>query len=111
MINLYYVVAPGFGYRHIQVLLLFSGLAIGYSLRVNLSVGIVAMTTNDGNKGEVNDMNYEQTNIAIKFLYLLAHRCTTGMNRPKVSSLAASSGATFYHKYLLVNWPYTMDQN
>ena len=34
----------GFGVRHFQILLLFLGLAIAYGLRVNLSVGIVAMT-------------------------------------------------------------------
>lgn len=46
-------IARGMGYRHLQVLMLFSGLAIAYSLRVNLSVGIVAMTSADGTAGEV----------------------------------------------------------
>lgn len=45
--------ADGFGYRHVQVLLLLSGLAIAFSLRVNLSVGIVAMTSAENNNGEV----------------------------------------------------------
>ncbi|XP_050295549.1 putative inorganic phosphate cotransporter [Anthonomus grandis grandis] len=36
--------APGFGKRHIQVLLYFLFLFIGYGFRVNLSVAIVAMT-------------------------------------------------------------------
>ncbi|KAF7285948.1 hypothetical protein GWI33_008920 [Rhynchophorus ferrugineus] len=36
---------PRFGYRHVQVLLMFFLLAVGYAMRVNLSVGIVAMTT------------------------------------------------------------------
>lgn len=46
-------VAKGLGFRHLQVILLFSGLAIAFALRVNLSVGIVAMTSNDSNAGEV----------------------------------------------------------
>lgn len=37
------------GVRHLQVFLLFSCLLIAYSLRVNLSIGIVAMTDNSSN--------------------------------------------------------------
>lgn len=33
----------GLGYRHVQIVLLFSGLFMAYALRVNISVGIVAM--------------------------------------------------------------------
>jgi len=35
---------PRFGVRHLQCILVFFGLAVAYSLRVNLSVAIVAMT-------------------------------------------------------------------
>lgn len=34
----------GFGIRHFQAFLIFVGLSVAYSLRVNLSVAIVAMT-------------------------------------------------------------------
>ncbi|XP_037942193.1 putative inorganic phosphate cotransporter, partial [Teleopsis dalmanni] len=37
-----------FGMRHLQCLLLFNGLAVGYAMRVNLSVAIVAMTDENG---------------------------------------------------------------
>lgn len=37
------------GVRHIQIGLLFTGLAVAFSLRVNLSVGIVAMTAKNKN--------------------------------------------------------------
>ncbi|XP_037035937.1 putative inorganic phosphate cotransporter isoform X2 [Bradysia coprophila] len=40
---------PKFGIRHLQVFLLFSCLFIAYALRVNLSIGIVAMTDNSTN--------------------------------------------------------------
>ena len=36
----------GFGIRHLQVLLLFLGMVIGYCLRVSMSEAIVAMTSN-----------------------------------------------------------------
>lgn len=38
----------GFGIRHVQCLLLFFGLTVGYALRVNLSVAIVAMVDKTG---------------------------------------------------------------
>ncbi|CAG9767278.1 unnamed protein product [Ceutorhynchus assimilis] len=38
---------PRIGMRHVQTLLMFLCLTIAYSMRVNLSVGIVAMTTKD----------------------------------------------------------------
>lgn len=41
--------ASGFGRRHLQVALLFGGLLFAYSLRVNVSVGIVAMTDQTSN--------------------------------------------------------------
>lgn len=37
---------PFLGMRHVQIALLFTMLAFGYAMRVNLSVGIVAMTDN-----------------------------------------------------------------
>ncbi|XP_057667760.1 putative inorganic phosphate cotransporter isoform X1 [Diorhabda carinulata] len=37
---------PILGMRHVQIVLLFTMLAFGYAMRVNLSVGIVAMTDN-----------------------------------------------------------------
>lgn len=40
---------PGFGARHIQALMTFLCLVMAYSLRVNLSVGIVAMTDKSAN--------------------------------------------------------------
>lgn len=55
-------VAKGLGFRHLQVVLLFCGLAIAFGLRVNLSVGIVAMTSNDTNAGEVCLGSQKQTN-------------------------------------------------
>lgn len=49
----------GFGYRHLQVLLLFTGLMIAYALRVNLSLGIVAMVDNSENpEFIVSDIDY-----------------------------------------------------
>lgn len=41
--------AGGFGLRHMQVLLMFSGLVLAYALRVNISIGIVAMVDNSSN--------------------------------------------------------------
>lgn len=41
--------AAGFGLRHLQVLLLFTGLLLAYGLRVNMSIGIVAMVDNTSN--------------------------------------------------------------
>lgn len=38
-----------FGARHLQMLLLFLLITIGYGMRVNLSVGIVAMTDPEAN--------------------------------------------------------------
>lgn len=34
----------GFGVRHWQMLLIFCGLTVGFTMRVNLSVAVVAMT-------------------------------------------------------------------
>lgn len=45
----WFVVSAGFGYRHVQVILLFSGLLFAYALRVNISVGIVAMVDKSTN--------------------------------------------------------------
>ncbi|XP_004520756.1 putative inorganic phosphate cotransporter isoform X1 [Ceratitis capitata] len=39
----------GLGVRHFQAFLIFAGLSVAYSLRVNLSVAIVAMTDKDTN--------------------------------------------------------------
>lgn len=44
LIHIYIYTAKGFGVRHFQVMLFFCGLTIAFALRVNLSVGIVAMT-------------------------------------------------------------------
>lgn len=41
-----HVSIAGWGVRHLQVLLLFIGLFMSYALRVNISVGIVAMVDN-----------------------------------------------------------------
>lgn len=43
------VAAHGLGHRHLQVVLLFTGLLLAYALRVNLSIGIVAMVDNASN--------------------------------------------------------------
>lgn len=43
------------GQRHLQVLIVFCGLAIAYSMRVNLSVAIVAMTAPNGTDSEVSN--------------------------------------------------------
>lgn len=48
-INIIYVIAKGFGQRHLQILLLFLCLTCVYTLRVNISVGIVAMTDKTSN--------------------------------------------------------------
>lgn len=39
----------GLGRRHLQIMLLFGGLFFGYALRVNISVGIVAMVDKSPN--------------------------------------------------------------
>lgn len=39
----------GLGYRHLQTILLCSGLFMAYTLRVNISVGIVAMVDQSPN--------------------------------------------------------------
>lgn len=49
MTILNYFLAPGLGLRHIQVIMLFFGLFLAYGLRVNMSIGIVAMTDNSSN--------------------------------------------------------------
>lgn len=41
--------AKGLGLRHVQVLLLFTCMVLAYSLRVNMSIGIVAMMDNTAN--------------------------------------------------------------
>lgn len=41
--------AKGLGLRHVQVLLLFTCMVLAYSLRVNMSIGIVAMMDNSAN--------------------------------------------------------------
>ncbi|KAJ8679911.1 hypothetical protein QAD02_015698 [Eretmocerus hayati] len=64
---------PGrIGTRHLQVLLMFLGMLIGYSLRVTLSVAIVAMTdTKHNNTGfKVFDWNKDQqANVLSSFLW------------------------------------------
>ncbi|XP_076684360.1 putative inorganic phosphate cotransporter isoform X2 [Andrena cerasifolii] len=40
----------GYGIRHLQVLLLFLGMVIGYCLRVSMSEAIVAMTSNESSE-------------------------------------------------------------
>lgn len=47
----------GLGVRHVQACILFVGLTLAYSLRVNLSVGIVAMTDNKINP-DVQTVNF-----------------------------------------------------
>lgn len=44
-----FFLAKGFGVRHFQISLFFCGLTIAFALRVNMSVGIVAMTKSDVN--------------------------------------------------------------
>lgn len=52
-------VANGLGIRHLQIFLLFLGLLSAYSLRVNLSVGIVAMVDKTPNSSHaVGPRNY-----------------------------------------------------
>lgn len=41
-----FIAGPGFGLRHVQIALLFLLLAIGYAMRITLSVAVVAMTDN-----------------------------------------------------------------
>lgn len=48
---LFLLTGPTFGARHVQVVLLFFLVGIAYFLRVNLSVGIVAMTDPTVNPG------------------------------------------------------------
>lgn len=49
MLDNIFLISVGWGYRHIQVLLLFFGLLVAYALRVNISVGIVAMVDKSPN--------------------------------------------------------------
>lgn len=39
----------GLGVRHVQMLLLFLGLTVGFAMRVNISVAVVAMTEDSVN--------------------------------------------------------------
>lgn len=44
ILNFFFLISGWFGVRHVQVFLAFYLMFIAYGLRVNLSVGIVAMT-------------------------------------------------------------------
>lgn len=48
----------GFGFRHVQVVLLFLCLTITYAERVNMSVAIVAMTDRNGTNPDFPDYNW-----------------------------------------------------
>lgn len=70
------------GVRHLQVFLLFSCLLIAYSLRVNLSIGIVAMTDNSSNPDFVVNL-VSTSNLFIKFIdiFLVIQSNMTGQNQ------------------------------
>ncbi|XP_053697826.1 putative inorganic phosphate cotransporter isoform X2 [Sabethes cyaneus] len=50
----------GFGIRHVQTLLLFFGLTVAYALRVNLSVGIVAMVDKNAANKDFEEFDWDQ---------------------------------------------------
>ncbi|ALC42296.1 MFS15, partial [Drosophila busckii] len=52
---------PRFGVRHLQCVLVFLGLAVAYSLRVNLSVAIVAMTDKNATNPDFPEFDWDQT--------------------------------------------------
>lgn len=51
----------GFGFRHIQVVLLFFCLTITYAERVNMSVAIVAMTDRNGTNPNFQDFDWDES--------------------------------------------------
>ncbi|CAD7015089.1 putative inorganic phosphate cotransporter [Ceratitis capitata] len=51
---------PRFGIRHLQCFLAFCGLAVAYSLRVNLSVAIVAMTDKNHTNPAFDEYNWDE---------------------------------------------------
>ncbi|XP_050308597.1 putative inorganic phosphate cotransporter [Anthonomus grandis grandis] len=62
---------PIIGIRHVQTLLMFLLLSIGYSMRVNLSVGIVAMTTNDTSPNpDVPTYNWNNTGLVLSSFFM-----------------------------------------
>ncbi|KDR11545.1 Putative inorganic phosphate cotransporter [Zootermopsis nevadensis] len=61
-----------FGVRHLQIMLMFLCLAVGYSLRVNLSVAIVAMMDRNGTGVDFPEYNWDPTvkaNILTSFFW------------------------------------------
>ncbi|XP_030377028.1 putative inorganic phosphate cotransporter [Scaptodrosophila lebanonensis] len=52
---------PRFGVRHLQCILAFFGLAVAYSLRVNLSVAIVAMTDRNASNPNFPEFDWDES--------------------------------------------------
>ncbi|EDX07739.1 GD25358 [Drosophila simulans] len=52
---------PRFGVRHLQCILVFFGLAVAYSLRVNLSVAIVAMTDRNASNPDFPEFDWNES--------------------------------------------------
>lgn len=61
----------GFGYRHLQIVLLFFGLFMAYALRVNISVGIVAMIKSSDNNQSTHDVSHKQNTNSIFILHFI----------------------------------------
>ncbi|XP_017785014.1 PREDICTED: putative inorganic phosphate cotransporter [Nicrophorus vespilloides] len=59
---------PRFGARHTQVILLFLLVTIAYAIRVNLSVGIVAMTSDHGPPG-IPTYDWDDTNVILSSFF------------------------------------------
>ncbi|XP_037956117.1 putative inorganic phosphate cotransporter [Teleopsis dalmanni] len=52
---------PRFGVRHLQCFLVFTGLAVAYALRVNLSVAIVAMTDRNPTNPDFQEFDWDES--------------------------------------------------
>ncbi|XP_011178019.1 putative inorganic phosphate cotransporter isoform X1 [Zeugodacus cucurbitae] len=67
----------GFGIRHFQAFLIFLGLSVAYSLRVNLSVAIVAMTDKDAANPDFDEFSWnEKTKSLLLSSFFWGYICT-----------------------------------
>ncbi|XP_037942181.1 putative inorganic phosphate cotransporter [Teleopsis dalmanni] len=69
--------ATGFGIRHLQCFLLFGALSVGYALRVNLSVAIVAMTDKNATNPDFMEYDWsEKTKSLLLSSFFWGYICT-----------------------------------
>ncbi|KAH1015757.1 putative inorganic phosphate cotransporter [Dendroctonus ponderosae] len=61
---------PSIGVRHFQAMLMFLLLAIGYAMRVNLSVGIVAMTKASSKNPDIPIYDWQNTNFILSSFFI-----------------------------------------